>query len=198
MATYLVFDTETTGKIPNHIKTIYSNNIKDIPRLTQIAWTLYSDSGEVINKRCELIKPNGWEMPTGDFHRDHGFSQEKSMKFGIPIEYILPDFADKILKADKLVAHNMFFDEMIMAAEFIRLNAVVGKRIDKICTMQLSTEYCQVPSPYKRGAYKWPTLMELHTHLFKVGFEGAHDAMVDVEACGRSLFELMKRGIITE
>jgi len=149
MATYLVFDTETTGKIPNHIKTIYSNNIKDIPRLTQIAWTLYSDSGEVINKRCELIKPNG-------------------------------------------------FDEMIMAAEFIRLNAVVGKRIDKICTMQLSTEYCQVPSPYKRGTYKWPTLMELHTHLFKVGFEGAHDAMVDVEACGRSLFELMKRGIITE
>ena len=196
MATYLVYDTETTGKIPKHIKTLYSNNIHEIPRLIQLAWVLYDEKGVAINKRCELIKPNGWTMPTEKFWIDNGYSHEKNLKFGIPIEYILPDFADKILKADYLVSHNMWFDEKIMAGEFIRLKAVVGKRIDKLCTKELSTDFCKLPGNY--GKYKWPTLTELHTKLFGVGFDGAHDALADVEACARSLFQLKNLGIIPQ
>lgn len=40
---------------------------------------------------------------------------------------------------------------------------------------------------------KWPTLQELHTFLFGVGFEGAHDALVDVRACAKCYWEIQRR-----
>jgi DNA polymerase III epsilon subunit-like protein len=59
--------------------------------------------------------------------------------------------------------------------------------------MQESTAFCKIPGPY---GYKWPKLMELHQKLFNEGFDGAHDAMNDVLACGRSFFELQRLGVI--
>lgn len=61
------------------------------------------------------------------------------------------------------------------------------------CTMQASTNLCKIPGPY---GFKYPTLQELHKHLFEVGFDGAHDAMVDVLACAKCFFELERMGSI--
>jgi hypothetical protein len=55
-----------------------------------------------------------------------------------------------------------------------------------LCTKQLSTEYCNLPGKYA-GKPKWPTLQELHTHLFGKGFDGAHDALADVQGYGSVL-----------
>lgn len=65
------------------------------------------------------------------------------------------------------------------------------------CTMMDSTEICKLPHPikpdslpkeetpekessYKKISYKWPTLIELHKHLFGIEPTGMHNSMMDV------------------
>jgi len=60
--------------------------------------------------------------------------------------------------------------------------------------MRGSTDHCKLQG---RGfAFKPPKLSELYKHLFGEWFEGAHNAMVDVEATTRAFGELVKRGAI--
>jgi hypothetical protein len=60
--------------------------------------------------------------------------------------------------------------------------------------MKGSTEFCKLQG---RGfGYKAPRLNELYKHLFGNWFEGAHNAMIDVEATARCLGELVKLGVI--
>ena len=97
-------------------------------------------------------------------------------------------------QATTLVAHNVAFDEKILGAEFLRSsrkNAVASK--PRLCTMQASTNFCQLPGPY---GYKWPSLQELYSKLFNEKVEGAHRAMIDVRACTRCYFELKRRKIM--
>ena len=106
-------------------------------------------------------------------------------------------FGLSLLVADTIVAHNISFDERIVGSEFLRSN--MGKYHDvlfekeRICTMHSTTDFCDLSGP--RGK-KWPKLSELHEKLFGHSFEGAHDALVDVEALSRCYFELKKRCII--
>ena len=59
--------------------------------------------------------------------------------------------------------------------------------------MEATTDICKIPPPRGSG-YKWPKLEEAYRILVDpVGFEGAHDAMVDVEAC-RKVFYALKNG----
>ncbi|HUV85413.1 MAG TPA: hypothetical protein VMV86_06875, partial [Methanosarcinales archaeon] len=57
------------------------------------------------------------------------------------------------------------------------------------CTMLEGTDICKIPS--FRGN-KWPTLKELHKHLFNEDFEDAHDALADVEATRRCYYAIRK------
>ncbi len=57
--------------------------------------------------------------------------------------------------------------------------------------MKTTTGLLQLPGPY---GFKWPKLEELHVFLFGKGYDGTHDAALDVEACARCFFELRKRG----
>jgi DNA polymerase III epsilon subunit-like protein len=85
-----VFDSETTG-LPKNWKA----SMKDLdnwPRVIQLAWVVYDDDGDVVKKQCDLIKPDGWKMPTDDFWVENGFTQEQSEKEGIPIIDSLSDF----------------------------------------------------------------------------------------------------------
>ena len=67
---------------------------------------------------------------------------------------------------------------------------------NKHCTMQLlSTNYCPPARP--RTASSGHHCAELHLHLFNEFFEGAHQALVDVQANLRCYFELRRRGVIS-
>ncbi|PWJ42278.1 3'-5' exonuclease [Sediminitomix flava] len=188
---YLVFDTETTG-LPKNWKAPMTD-LDNWPRIIQLAWAFYDDSYQLVEKKVDLIKPDGWVMPTDTFWIENGFSQEKSEAEGIPITDALNSFKDKLEESNYLIAHNMSYDYNVAGAEFIRFMMRSQNKPQKICTKDSSTDYCKIPGPY---GYKWPTLMELHTFLFEEGFEGAHDALADVEACARCFFELKKRNII--
>lgn len=198
---FLVFDTETTGFPKKDFKD------PENPRITQLAWILYNKEGKPFKKFQSLIEPCGWEMPSVElflkegktqeeaekrakFWVDNGFSQQKSLKEGRPIEYAIKHFIEAIEESQCMIAHNMNFDLAIVASEMHRLNKSAINKPKKICTMQSITDLLQLPGKH---AFKWPNLTELHTYLFNKGFDGAHDAMSDVIACGDCFFELKKR-----
>lgn len=188
---YLIFDTETTG-VPKNYKAPMSD-LDNWPRIIQLAWVLYSDAGDFIAGRKDLIKPDGWVVPTEKFWVENGFTQEQNMNEGIPIAEALGYFIQQInTTAHTLVAHNFNFDFNILGAEMIRSNMKAQRRLKKVCTMLSSVDFCKLPAKY---GFKWPKLIELHIKLFNEGFEGAHDALADVKACGKCFFRLRELGV---
>jgi DNA polymerase III subunit epsilon len=188
---YLFFDTETTG-LPKNWKAPVTDT-KNWPRITQLAWQVYDDTGKLVRERCELIKPDGWTIPDEKFFRDNNMSTERCEKEGVDLLPLLKSFIEQAGSADYLIAHNMSFDEKIIECEMVRAKLEYIDKPNKLCTMKESTDYCKI---YKWGKYKWPTLSELHVKLFKEDFDGAHDALADVKACAKSFFELKKRKVM--
>lgn len=188
---YLFFDSETTG-LPRNWKAPVSD-LNNWPRLVQLAWLHYDKDGNKLSGNNYIIKPNGFTIPL-DASRIHGISTEKAMREGIALQDALTDFQILISKSNYLVAHNISFDEKIVGAEFLRnkmTNSVAA--MNKICTMEKSTNYCKIDGPY---GFKWPKLSELHQKLFGKGFEESHNAAVDINATAKCFWQMRKLGLL--
>lgn len=188
---FLIFDTETTG-LPKDYKAPMSE-VENWPRVIQLAWALYDNKRNLVAERVDLIQPDGWEMPTGEFWIENGFSQAQSETEGIPIREALLGFLTQIEQTTHLIAHNLSYDHPVLGAECIRAGMTAKNKPKRYCTKEIATEFCAIPGNY---GFKWPKLSELHIKLFDEDFEGAHDAMIDVKACAKCYFELEDRGIV--
>lgn len=188
----LFFDTETNGK-PKDYRGSYTD-VDNWPRVIQLAWLLSDEKGNILRSYNNLIKPDGWEIPKETFWIENGYSTEENAEKGVPIAEAIVPFMEAKHEADGLVAHNIRFDHPIMWAEIIRMGLTPRSGMAKLCTMQSSTGHVGLKL---NGRPKWPTLQELHHHLFKKEFDGAHDAMADVKACMDCFFELVDRGILS-
>jgi DNA polymerase-3 subunit epsilon len=105
-------------------------------------------------------------------------------------------FSQLCRQADQIVAHNITFDLKLVAYEIERAGAPnVAADKPQFCTMAATTDICKLPGRYP-GKFKWPKLIEAHQHLFGEGFDGAHDALVDVRACQRIHQHLIKNGLL--
>lgn len=189
----IIFDCETTG-LPVNWKAPMSQ-LDNWPRVIQLAWIRTDYVGNEEAKGKYLIKPDGWEVPTGNFWVDNGFTQSESMMNGEPVEDILDLFINDLNQSDYIVSHNMSFDYNVVGSEMIRAKKKANHKPIKICTKEAGTDVCKIPGQYNK--FKWPKLEELHQFLFKKGFEGAHDALSDVIACKDCFFEMVKQNIIT-
>lgn len=190
---YLIFDTETTGLPRNWNAPI--SDLSNWPRMVQLAWILYDQAGNEIESESDIIKPNGFLIPQ-EVVKVHGITTERALQDGEELGVVLRKFINVLDRAEYLIAHNMSFDEKIVGAELIREKIYPNRttKIKKICTKEISTDYCKIPGDYR---YKWPSLSELYFILFKTNFEEAHNATVDVRICARCFFELKRRGVIT-
>jgi len=188
---YLFFDTETTG-LPKDFKAP-ATDLENWPRITQIAWQLYDEDENLVNEFSSLIKPDGWEIPKEEFFIENNMSTERCEEGGVPLKGVLENLVSDMEKSQYLISHNMDFDKKIVSAEFIRYQVKPKNKLEKLCTMKESTDYCKIKNNW--GSYKWPKLVELYKNLFNEEFE-AHDAMSDVKACAKSFFELKKRGVM--
>lgn len=212
---YLFFDTETNG-LPKNPKAPMADT-ENWSRVSQLAWALYDEEEKLLYKECNLIKPIGWNFPTyesllaegktheqalkgANFFIENGYSYEKNMEEGIPIEDALDSFLVPLEKCKYIIAHNMMFDYNILGCEMIRLKLKSKNKPVKLCTKEFATPFCKIPNPNeyyrKMGEYKWPTLTELHNKLFNTGFEGAHDAINDVYALAKCFFEMKRLEVI--
>jgi DNA polymerase-3 subunit epsilon len=191
----IIFDTETNGLPKNW--NAPTSDADNWPRMVQLAWQLYSDDGRKLAEHNYIIKPDGYTIPE-EVAKINGISTERALAEGLPMEFVIRNF-NLPLQEDgvTLVAHNISFDEKVLGAELLRSGfEQAHDRIfesERVCTMHGSTKFCAIPGP--RGM-KWPKLIELHEKLFGVGFEGAHDALVDVQALAKCYFELRRLGII--
>jgi len=193
VGTFLFFDTETTGLPRNWNAPV--DDLGNWPRMVQIAWVLYKD-GIKLSSSNFIIMPEGFEIPI-ESSKIHGITTERAKKDGTPLQKVLKEFKNSAVKADFLVAHNMSFDQMIVGAELLRNNMqnfLATK--NRICNMEISTNFCAIPSINGYSGYKWPKLSELHKKLFGKEFEDSHNAMTDVEATAKCFWELKKRHII--
>ncbi|MCX6720979.1 MAG: 3'-5' exonuclease [Candidatus Staskawiczbacteria bacterium] len=192
LGTYLFFDTETTG-LPKKWQAPVTD-LDNWPRLIQIAWVVYKN-GIKIESKDLIIKPENFEIPL-DASKIHGITTERAQKDGILLQEALNELNNLISQADYLVGHNISFDEMIVGAEFLRKNiqnSLSDKK--KICTKEMSTDFCAIPSINGYGRYKWPKLSELHLKLFSMAFDDSHNARADVEATAKCFWEMKRLGI---
>jgi DNA polymerase III subunit epsilon len=189
----LFFDTETCG-LPRKWEL---NDIDIWPRTVQLAWALYDDSGNRQSLNNVIIYPTDFTIPSAAA-AIHGITTDRAKKEGTSLHKVLPQFNTDVEKSSRIIAHNLDFDLPVVMTEFKRCKMETAlQKKERFCTMKTQdiVNYCKCPQKSGSG-YKWPSLNELHVHLFEEGFTGSHNAGADVEACAKCYFELRKRGII--
>lgn len=181
----LIFDTETTGFAK------FNNPWEhpDQPHIVQIAAKLIEDGK--IYAAFQVIVTGDVPSSEGAFNT-HKITGELRAKVGVSPGDAARTFAMLLERADRLVAHNMKFDLILVGALFHRCGFETKrlKEIPKFCTMLVLTPIMKLPGA--RGGYKWPKLEEAYVkYIDASGIKGAHDAMVDVIACEK-IFEVCK------
>lgn len=215
---FTIFDTETTGLF--HRKDKPSLGIKkarnpilhpeDYPRVFQLAFIRMDEEGNILEQFSEYIKPDGWEIPTGpgnEFWDEHGYSTKECEEKGVPMKEALEKFVNSLNNSDYLVAHNLDFDKPIILSEISNYQISMPEGFvppKNLCTMRFTIDYVRASHsakniekyPFLQYTNKFPKLIELHEKLFSEGFDGAHDALVDVKATFRCLKELKRLKIL--
>jgi DNA polymerase-3 subunit epsilon len=175
----LIFDTETTGMVqfrkPPEDKTQ--------PDLIQLGMLLVETTDWEPRARHSLLVTlaDGVRIEPGA-KEAHGISEEDCARYGVAPIVACSLFNQTCMQADIIVAHNLSFDVSIMKTALHRIGNK-PHRLDgrqHVCTKETSTDVLKLPGKY---GYKWPTLAEAYRHYTGKEIEGAHDALVDTEAC---------------
>ncbi len=183
----IFFDTETTG-LPKDYKAPLTD-AANWPRMVQLAWLIHDVKGNRLSERNFIIRPDDFTIPA-EASNIHGITQERALMEGVPLRDVMEEFDADLTSLPLAVCHNVPFDRAITGAERVRLGRPWGFHTAFKCTMAEGTAMCKLPGG---RPYKWPTLQELHTFLFGKGFDGAHDALVDVTATAKCYWEIQRR-----
>ena len=188
----LCFDVETTG-IPTRRGAHYSE-LEVWPRIVSISWACCRGADAIVKHFEAIIRPEGFSIPSAST-RVHGITTDRALRDGVSLRDTLSEMLEDIAahRPALVVAHNVDFDRPILLAEFLRLGLGDSfASLPTFCTMSKTVQLCRLPR--SGGGYKWPTLGELHRHLFGTGLTEAHNAGADVLACARCYFKLEEVG----
>lgn len=192
---YLIIDTETTG-LP---KTMgfdqwyppVEHDKYDSARLVQVAWKVLDDRFNELYSKNYIVRRDEFSIDNSEFH---GITNEISDNKGIHLNTIFEDLYTSLLECEYIVAHNIAFDENVILNHTYRIedNHLRDRwyKMNRVCTMKITRDVVKLVG--KWGKYKYPSLKELYHYYFNETFEGAHDAMNDVNACGRCFVEYWK------
>lgn len=185
-----VWDTETTG-FPVREWTLDQQPY--IVQFAAIVWDLDENKNYTELERHDiLIKPR-ISIPFGA-SQVHGI-YDRDVENCLSIESHLDAILKVLNSVDIVAGHNVSYDEEVLSYELKRAGRTGEYTPTKsLCTMKSSTDYCKLQ--WRGFSYKPPKLAELHRFLFNEYFDGAHNAMIDVEATMRSFLELVKRDVI--
>lgn len=197
----LFFDTETNGKRvkkPRGSPSDWQPPLSQEPAIIQIAAKLFWGRRSVASLNF-FIHPINYDgspatIPTEQFFLDNGLTQATIDAIAVPYKVGLAAFNNLVKVSDKLVAHNMQFDDPVIRSGYSRIAAPQRAYWDtpKSCTMKTLEPVLKLPGKY---GYKFPTLDESYRALVDpMGFEGAHDAMVDVDACAAVFWKILDEG----
>ena len=195
----LCFDTETTGLPEGRHISIYDTD--KWPHIVQLSFMVYdTEKKEVVQEYDEIIKIAQNVELTPKSVEIHGITRDVIEKRGIPIEKALYAFKCALRTSDCSIGHNLSFDKRLLIVESIRNkgfdandDSIIQLRFSKeFCTMLNSVDVCKIKMLRKNGStyYKYPTLLELHKHLFGFKPHNAHNSKVDVLICLRCYCKL--------
>ena len=173
------FDTETTGIDSRKDYIIQFGGIfgeynLDTQEFREIA---------VINQYINL--PDSVQIPIWA-SKVHGIYKEDLVSYR-QMSYYIEDFLEYMLKADFVIGHNVEFDKNMIIWEARRNYCPFDPfKIKWIDTMKPCVWF--IPGIWR----KRPKLQELHTYLFWVPFDWAHDAMADIRATKDCFLKLIE------
>jgi DNA polymerase III epsilon subunit-like protein len=189
----LIFDTETTGMV----KWKKPPEDPSQPHLIQLGMLLVdTTTWAAMGRHSSLVQlPEGASIEP-EAHQAHGISERDCKEFGVALMVACSLFNQACMRADVIVAHNMSFDQTVMLASLYRLGDKPERMSEKrlICTKEESTPVLKLPGKY--GDYKWPTLAEAYQYYTGKELVGAHDALVDTEACLEVFRGLIDTGVV--
>lgn len=186
----LVYDTETTG-LPAYSD---PSNSPHQPHIVQLAAAMVDlETRIVLQSMNVIIKPNNWTIPS-EVAAIHGISQEMAIDIGISEVTAVHAFIGLWERCGVRIAHNDSFDARIIRIALKRYGFALHtmdawKTAEKYCTALQSKPILQLPPTEKmkatrfKNSFKMPKLEEAYKHFTGNDLEGAHNAMVDVEAC---------------
>lgn len=191
----LFFDTETTG-LPDFRS---PPGAQFQPRVIQIAAILTDGDGKTINQFCSLVKLDAGQEIHQKALDKHGITWDMADRYGLSATSCLRLMERFIGMADAVVAHNIWFDDWMLARESAACGGEGVSPINKtkLCTQELSAPILNLPPTEKMLAAgfnkpKSPNLGEAFAHFFGRDFEDAHNAMADCMACKDVYFEIMR------
>ena len=196
----LVFDTETTG-LPQKTEEGYSPSIYKTnlwPHIIQLSYILYdTEKHTILVNHDHIIALSPMVDISEKSVEIHGITREMSERDGIHIKEALELFNICMIQSDMVIAHNISFDKQVIIVECIR-NRIQGQFKVKepsqfYCTMKNSVELCKIVAISKKNNeeyFKYPTLTELHYHLFGTHANNTHDALVDIMICLRCFLKI--------
>jgi DNA polymerase III subunit epsilon len=174
----------------------FGGSYAEQPFVVQLAAVLFEDTRPVAHLSVITVPEDRGNIVSipADVVAIHGISDDLVASVGVPYKVAVGMFNNLLRRADRQVAHNIQFDDLMMHATYMRIAADqdVLNAVPKFCTMKTATPVCGLRNA--RGGPKWPKLIEAHKHFLGEGFEGEHDAMNDVMACARVMFALEDQG----
>jgi DNA polymerase III subunit epsilon len=190
----LFFDTETTGFVDERMPFDADHQ----PHLVQLAAQLCDHGGKVFAGFSLIVEPG---IKDGNLIPEkaaavHGVTSEIATKFGVSRSFALQIFSHLYQRCDLIVAHNVKFDkaviEITIGREYGRLKELSRPTF---CTMESAAPIVNLPPTERMIAAgikkpKAPKLEECMKFFFGEALDGAHDAMVDVEACRKVYFRI--------
>lgn len=200
-ASYLVFDTETTG-IPNYR---LPADHPSQPRICQITALGTDESRRTRYAFTALIRPEpDWPEPSPQAMAANGLTLELLRRHGIPIVDALAIFNRFIDCCTLMIGHNPNFDFKMLRGEF-RRNKMPDRYGERpyFCTQVHSTNFCKLPPTDKmiragRTNFKSPKLEEAVRICLGREHTNAHSAIADVNVCKELFFWLLDQGVKPE
>jgi len=187
---FLVFQVAGAGK-PLSWKA-RPDEVFNWPRLVGISWILLGEDKKPLGSKNYLIKPDGYDFK--DEHLEAIKVDRKDLEeHGESLADVMEEFVKVCGEAKYVFAHNMKLNSTILGAEFKRAGKEFPlRRQPAYCIMEEATFYTKLPK--KGGGFKWPTLQEAHTKIFKQGYSPARNARADVIAASRVLLAILQVG----
>ena len=197
----LFLDTETSGLVQDSLPHDHPSQ----PHLVQLGCVLADDDGCTRATVDMIVKPEGYQIPktASDVH---GITTETALRCGLPLVLVVGVFVNLRAKADIIVAHNLPFDERVMATAIHRTGRKVSLPVpvQRFCTMEMAEPILKIPATPRMVAagranqFKKPNLKECYKFFFDEELAGAHNAIIDAGACAKVYFQMKRTGARSE
>ncbi|KXK36441.1 MAG: hypothetical protein J5I52_03880 [Saprospiraceae bacterium] len=187
---YLIFDCSSLAGY-----TDYKANFTDTqawPRLIHVSWIVLNEEYKPIGDFDYIPIPEGYNIDDKSKKKAH-IDDEDIVKKSVPMAQVFEKFSESVNKVEYIFAHNLNYNENILAAEYVRAKVSINMFSKKrFCLMEEGTYFAKIPG--RGGSFKYPTLPELHAACFAQTYGPAGNARADVIAAARCFIKLKKTG----